>query len=215
VSKIGWLTFSAILTVAGLGLIIAFRSAEIAPPFASNGKRPAAGPPPTAMTTDDRGFAPTVPNPASAPETSPEGMVWIPGGEFSMAAQDPPGMDHVGMQATEDSRPVHRVYIDGLWMDRTDVTNEQFAGFVKATGYVTVAERKPRAEDYPGAPPENLIAGSVVFSPPDHMVPLNNHFQWWSYVPGANWRHPLGPTSDIKGKGNHPVVHIAYEEATA
>ena len=80
-------------------------------------------------------------------------------------AQDPPDMDHVGMQATEDSRPVHRVYVDGFWMDETDVTNAQCAAFVKATGYVTVAERKPRAEDYPGAPPENLIAGSIGFHP--------------------------------------------------
>src|SRR4029453_1795112 len=147
-------------------------------------------------------FQPTIPNSAAPPGPAPEGMVWIPGGEFSMGAQDPPGMDHVGMQATEDSRPVHRVYVDGFWMDATDVTNAQFARFVKATGYVTAPDRKPRAEDYPGAPPENLIAGSVVFSPPDHMVPLNDHFQWWSYVPGANWRHPLGPQSDIKDKEN-------------
>jgi formylglycine-generating enzyme len=160
-------------------------------------------------------FAATIPNATRSSGVPPTGMVWIPGGEFSMGAQDPPGMDHVGMQATEDSRPVHRVYVDGFWMDATDVTNAQFARFVKATGYVTVAERKPRAEDYPGAPPENLIAGSVVFSPPDHMVPLNDHFQWWSYVPGANWRHPLGASSDIKGKENYPVVHIAYEDATA
>ena len=77
-------------------------------------------------------------------------MVWIPGGEFSMGAQDPTDMrDAVGMQATEDSRPVHRVYVDGFWMDATEVTNAQFASFVKATGYVTVAERKPRAEDFP------------------------------------------------------------------
>ncbi len=160
-------------------------------------------------------FAATVPNATRSSTVTPPGMVWIPGGEFSMGASDPPGMDHVGMQATEDSRPVHRVYVDGFWMDQTDVTNAQFAAFVKSTGYVTVAERKPRAEDYPGAPPENLIAGSVVFSPPNHMVPLNDHFQWWSYVHGANWRHPLGPSSDIKGKENHPVVHIAYEDATA
>jgi formylglycine-generating enzyme required for sulfatase activity len=100
-------------------------------------------------------------------------------------------------------------------MDKTDVTNSAFAEFVKATGYVTVAERKPRAEDFPDAPTENLVAGSVVFSPPDHPVPLNDHFQWWSYVRGANWRHPLGPNSDIKGKENYPVVHIAYEDASA
>jgi formylglycine-generating enzyme required for sulfatase activity len=77
-------------------------------------------------------------------------MVWIPGGEFSMGAEEPPGMhDPVGMQATTDSRPLHRVYVDGFWMDATEVTNAQFASFVKATGYVTVAERKPRAEDFP------------------------------------------------------------------
>ena len=160
-------------------------------------------------------FENTISNLNSAPAPAPAGMVWIPGGEFSMGANDPPDMDEVGMKATEDARPIHRVYVDGFFMDRTDVTNEQFAEFVKATGYVTVAERTPKAEDFPGAPPENLVAGSVVFSPPDHPVPLNNHFQWWSYVPGANWKHPLGPGSDLKGKENYPVVHIAYEDAEA
>jgi formylglycine-generating enzyme required for sulfatase activity len=142
-------------------------------------------------------------------------MVWIPGGEFSMGAQDLPDMNDVGMNATKDARPIHRVHIDGFWMDKNDVTNEQFTKFVRATGYVTVAERKPRREDFPTAPPENLIAGSVVFSPPAHAVPLDNHYRWWSYVPGANWRRPLGPDSDIKGKQSYPVVHIAYEDAQA
>ena len=142
-------------------------------------------------------------------------MVWIPGGEFSMGANDPPDMDDVGMKATTDARPIHRVYVDGFFMDRTDVTNAHFAAFVRATGYVTIAERKPNATEFPTAPPENLVAGSVVFSPPDHAVPLNNHFQWWSYVPGANWRHPLGPKSDIKNKDDYPVVHVAYEDAEA
>jgi formylglycine-generating enzyme required for sulfatase activity len=142
-------------------------------------------------------------------------MVWIPGGEFSMGANDPPGMDDVGMKATLDARPIHRVYVDGFYMDKTDVTNAQFGRFVKATGYVSVAERTPRAEDFPGAPPENLVAGGVVFSPPDHPVPLNNHFQWWSYVRGANWRHPEGPKSSIRGKENYPVVQVAYEDAVA
>jgi formylglycine-generating enzyme required for sulfatase activity len=142
-------------------------------------------------------------------------MVWIPGGEFSMGAQDPPEMNRVGMQAAADSRPVHRVYVDGFFIDKTDVTNAAFERFVRATGYVTVAERKPRAEDFPGAPPENLVAGAVVFSPPDHPVSLDNHFQWWSYVAGANWRHPLGPKSTIQGKENYPVVQIAYEDAVA
>ena len=160
-------------------------------------------------------FEPTVPNKTPHPTKTPSGMVWISGGEFSMGAQDPPGMDDVGMKATLDSRPVHRVYVDGFFMDKTDVTNAEFEKFVKATGYVTVAEQKPRAEDFPGAPPENLVAGSVVFSPPDHPVALNNFYQWWNYVPGANWRHPLGPNSTIVGKANYPVVHIAYPDALA
>jgi formylglycine-generating enzyme required for sulfatase activity len=119
------------------------------------------------------------------------------------------------MKATTDGRPIHRVYVDGFFMDKTDVTNAEFAKFVKATNYVTVAERKPRQEDYPNAPPENLVAGSVVFAPPDHPVPLNDHFQWWSYVRGADWRHPEGPTSNIKGKDAYPVVQVAYEDALA
>jgi formylglycine-generating enzyme required for sulfatase activity len=160
-------------------------------------------------------FEPTVANTTAAPGPAPNGMVWIPGGEFSMGAADPPGNDDVGMKATLDSRPIHRVYVDGFYMDKTDVTNQEFAAFVKATRYITVAERPPRSEDFPGAPRENLVAGSVVFSPPDHPVPLDNHFRWWNYVHGANWRHPLGPQSDIKGKEQYPVVHIAYEDAVA
>ena len=162
-------------------------------------------------------FMATTANAAAPPGPAPEGMVWIPGGEFSMGAADPQGADDnaVGMHATTDSRPIHRVYVDGFWMDATEVTNAQFAAFVKATGYVTVAERTPRAEDFPGAPPENLVAGSVVFSKPDRPVPLNNHFQWWTYVKGTNWRHPLGADSSIAGKDTFPVVHVAYEDALA
>ncbi len=161
------------------------------------------------------GFSPTVENKNLPTGSGPQGMAWIPGGEFSMGAQDPPGNNAVGMQATLDSRPIHRVYVDGFWMDKNDVANREFAKFVKATGYVTVAERKPKAEDFPGAPPENLVAGSVVFSPPDHAVSLENHYQWWSYVHGANWRHPLGPKSTIQGKGGYPVVQVAYEDAAS
>lgn len=145
-------------------------------------------------------------NGSGPPSATPAGMVWIPGGEFWMGAQE---------DQMRDSRPWHRVYVDGFWMDKTEVTNEQFAAFVKATGYVTIAERTPRREDYPQALPERLVAGSVVFSPPDHPVGLDNHFRWWSYVPGANWRHPVGPGSDIKDRMNHPVVHIAYDDAVA
>jgi formylglycine-generating enzyme len=161
------------------------------------------------------GFAPTILNPHAAPSPPPSGMVWIPGGEFSMGALDPPAAGEAAMHGAADARPIHRVYVDGFWMDRTDVTNDQFARFVLATGYVTVAERKPRVEDYPRAPPENLVAGSVIFSPPDHPVPLNDQFQWWSYVKGANWRHPEGPNSNLKGREQYPVVHIAYEDAVA
>jgi sulfatase modifying factor 1 len=160
-------------------------------------------------------FLPTIPNAAPAPNSAPQGMVWIPGGEFSMGAQNPPDMDEVGMQATTDSRPIHRVYVEGFFMDKTDVTNAQFAEFVKATGYITLAEKTPRAGDFPDAPPENLVAGGVVFSPPDHAVPLNDNFQWWSYVRGANWRHPTGPNSSIEGRENYPVVQVAYEDAEA
>jgi sulfatase modifying factor 1 len=160
-------------------------------------------------------FLPTLPNTVSEPVSAPDGMAWIPGGEFSMGTQEAPDMNDVAMQATTDSRPIHRVYVGDFWMDKTDVTNDEFAKFVKATSYVTVAERTPLAEDFPGAPPENLVAGSVVFSPTDHTVPLNDHFQWWSYVKDANWRHPLGPQSDIKGKEKYPVVHVAYEDALA
>jgi formylglycine-generating enzyme required for sulfatase activity len=160
-------------------------------------------------------FQPSVVNPTAAPGQAPPGMVWIPGGEFSMGAADPPGMDNVGMSATTDSRPIHRVYVDGFWMDATEVTNEAFARFVQATKYVTVAERAPRAEDFPGAPKENLVAGAVVFTPPDHAVPLNDHFQWWSYIKGASWRHPDGPKSSLKGRERFPVVQVAYEDALA
>jgi formylglycine-generating enzyme required for sulfatase activity len=114
-----------------------------------------------------------------------------------------------------DARPIHRVYLDGFWIDRTAVTNAQFEAFVKATGYVTVAERTPTAADFPGAPPEKLVAGAVVFTPTAKPVPLDNHLQWWNYVKGASWRHPLGPGSSIEGKGSYPVVQVAYEDAEA
>ena len=140
------------------------------------------------------------------PGPDPNGMIWIPAGEFSMGTQEP---------MFTDTRPIHRVALNGFWMDETEVTNEQFSAFVRATRYVTVAERKPRAEDYPGVPPEKLVAGSIVFSPPKDAVPLNDYMQWWSYVGGADWRHPEGPKSDLEGREKHPVVHIAWEDANA
>ena len=161
------------------------------------------------------GFEATIVHSASAPGALPEGMVFIPAGEFSMGSLDPTEMYCGGDQPMDDARPLHRVYLDGFFMDATEVTNEQFDRFVKATGYVTVAERKPTREEFPEAPLENLVAGSVVFSPPPRPVPLDNHYQWWAYVPGANWRHPTGPKSNLDGLEQSPVVHIAYEDAEA
>jgi sulfatase modifying factor 1 len=160
-------------------------------------------------------FEATIVNSTSAPGAVPEGMVYIPGGEFSMGSLNPTEMVCGGDQPMDDARPLHRVYLDGFFMDATEVTNEEFDRFVKATGYATVAERKPTREEFPDASEENLVAGSVVFSPPPRPVPLDNHYQWWAYVPGANWRHPYGPSSDLKGREKFPVVHIAYEDAAA
>lgn len=163
----------------------------------------------------DTDFQPTIPGVLSSPAPPPEGMVWIPGGEFSMGAPVIPAMGDVGMQATWDARPIHRVYVDGFYMDRTTVTNDAFSTFVSETGYLTLAERGLDPDEYPGLPPEYLDGGSVVFSPPDHAVSLANPLVWWAFVPGANWRHPLGPESGIEGQGSAPVVHIAYEDAVA
>src|SRR5262245_61993364 len=136
-------------------------------------------------------FEPTVANKSVPQGKAPKGMVWIPGGEFSMGAVVNGEGSHEMPMASNDAEPVHRVQVDGFWMDATPVTNEQFEKFVKTTGYVTIAERTPTKEEFPTAPEENLVAGSVVFAPTDHDVPLNNHYQWWTYVKGANWRHPL------------------------
>ncbi|MEW6269287.1 MAG: formylglycine-generating enzyme family protein [Thermodesulfobacteriota bacterium] len=140
------------------------------------------------------------------PSEAPAGMVWIPPAEFAMGTEEP---------AMTDARPVHRVFVDGFWIDRTEVTNEQFRRFVDATGHVTVAERALRPEDFPGVPPEALVPGSIVFTPPDGQVSLHDHLRWWRYVPGASWRHPFGPGSDVAGRERHPVVHVAFEDAAA
>jgi formylglycine-generating enzyme required for sulfatase activity len=134
------------------------------------------------------------------------GMVRIPGGTFWMGSDDP---------RFPDASPVHQVQLDGFWIDRTDVTNAEFEKFVNATGYVTVAEKKPDPASMPGVPPQLLVAGAVVFTKPANAVTLDDPSQWWRYVPGANWRHPQGPSSDLRGKENHPVVDIAWEDAVA
>ena len=132
-------------------------------------------------------------------------MVWIPGGTFAMGSND-----HYPEEA-----PVHDVTVDGFWMDKYTVTNTQFRRFVEATGYVTVAEREPNAADYPGAKPELLVPASVVFRKATRPVDLRNHYNWWTYVPGANWRQPEGPGSSLKDRARHPVVHVAYDDALA
>ena len=160
-------------------------------------------------------FQPTIENKSPAPEPAPAGMVWIPGGEFSMGsdAKDESLCEQPGV--TRDAQPVHRVYVDGFWMDRHEVTNEEFAAFVAATGYRTIAEIAPTKEEFPTAPPENLVAGSTVFTPTEKPVKLDNYFQWWRYEVGACWKHPEGPKSDIRGREKYPVVQIAYPDAAA
>jgi formylglycine-generating enzyme required for sulfatase activity len=142
-------------------------------------------------------------------------MVWIPGGEFSMGSHVESDGYCARPGVTRDALPVHRVYVDGFWMDATELTNEDFSRFVQATGHVTVAERTPTAAEFPGAPPENLVAGSTVFTPAAAAIPLDDHYRWWRYQKGADWRHPEGPGSTIEGRGKYPVVQIAFDDAMA
>jgi sulfatase modifying factor 1 len=132
-------------------------------------------------------------------------MRFIPGGTFRMGSN----------QHYPEEAPVHRVTVDGFWMDRTPVTNRQFRRFVEATCYVTFAEIAPDPKDYPGALPHMLRPGSLVFSPPDHAVDLRHFENWWSFKFGANWRRPAGKGSTIRGLDDHPVVHISYRDAEA
>ncbi|HKS70002.1 MAG TPA: formylglycine-generating enzyme family protein [Ktedonobacterales bacterium] len=132
-------------------------------------------------------------------------MVWVPGGTFLMGSND----------FYPEERPVHRVTVDSFWIDACPVTNAAFLRFVAATGYITVAERTPNPSDYPGVDPAWLMPGSLVFHQPPHPVSLRDPRAWWAYVPGACWKHPGGPRSTIAGRERHPVVHIAYEDASA
>jgi len=132
-------------------------------------------------------------------------MVWIPGGTFLMGSDD-----HYPEEA-----PAHRVTVGGFWMDRHTVTNAEFARFVRTTGHVTVAERPLDPADFPGAPAENLVPGSLVFTGTPGPVDLRHLSQWWTWVPGACWRHPEGPHSDVDDRAEHPVVHVAYEDVVA
>jgi formylglycine-generating enzyme required for sulfatase activity len=200
--------------LAGCGLIFASLTASAQPAYLARKPTTTVAPVAPVGAGADR-FLPTVPTTTPAPAPAPSGMVWIPGGEFSMGCTDPRADLCGGNEPMDDARPVHRVSLAPYWMDRTEVTNAEFARFVAATGYITFAERKPRAEDYPGATPDQLVPGSVVFSPPREAVPLDNALRWWRYVPGADWRHPTGPNSTILGHDQDPVLHIAYVDAAA
>jgi sulfatase modifying factor 1 len=146
---------------------------------------------------------------------APAGMKWIPPGEFVM------GTDDASVMPNE--HPAHRVRLDGYWIDETPVTNLQFRKFVDATGYVTTAERPIDWEEIkkqvpPGTakpPDEMLKPGSLVFSPPAHPVDLGDMSQWWTWTSGASWKHPQGPGSSIKGKDDHPVVQVSWDDAVA
>jgi formylglycine-generating enzyme len=148
-------------------------------------------------------------------DRSPPGMIWIPGGEFTMGTDSELGWP--------DERPAHRVRVDAFWMDETDVTNADFRKFVDATGYVTTAEKPPDADEIlrqmppgtPTPPKEKLVPGSLVFTPTNGPVDLRDYSQWWKWTPGANWRHPEGPGSSIEGRDDHPVVHVSWFDATA
>jgi sulfatase modifying factor 1 len=153
--------------------------------------------------------------PSAAATNGPSSMVWIPGGEFTMGTDE--------AESYPQERPAHRVRVDGFWMDATEVTNAEFAKFVKATGYVTVAERKPDWEELkkqlpPGtAKPadEILVPGALVFTKPAGRVSLNDVRNWWRWTPGANWRAPDGPESNIKGREQYPVVQVSWDDAAA
>ncbi len=159
--------------------------------------------------------APPAPTAAADKADAPEGMTWIPSGTFTMGGDGP--------LSRPDERPLHRVRVDGFWMDATEVTNAQFRRFVEATGYVTTAERPVDWEEMkkqlppgtPKPPDEALQPGASVFTPPDHPVDLRAFHQWWTWTIGANWRHPGGPQTTIDGKDDEPVVQVSWDDAVA
>lgn len=141
----------------------------------------------------------------TSPRPPFKGMVWIPGGTFLMGSD----------RFYPEERPAHRVAVDGFWMDRGPVTNAEFRRFVAAPEYRTVAERAPDPRNYPQAAPRLLVPGSLVFRRPPSRVSLHDYRAWWTYVPGACWKHPEGPGSTLQGRERHPVVHVACEDAEA
>ena len=146
----------------------------------------------------------TAPGAAPGPAPFPD-MVWIPGGTFRMGSAE-----HY-----PEERPVHKVTVGGFWMDRTPVTVAAFQPFVAATSHVTFAEIPPNPADYPGAKKELLHPGSLVFVKPPNPVDLSDFHNWWRFVLGADWRHPRGPNSTVKGREDHPVTHVTFGDAEA
>jgi formylglycine-generating enzyme len=146
-----------------------------------------------------------VDQPSSAVSNDPVEMAWVPGGTFLMGSD----------QHYPEEAPTHLVTVNPFWMDAFAVTNDRFGRFVDATGYVTLAERTPDPADYPGADEELLVPASSVFVQPPQRVDLGNPYNWWTYIPGAQWRHPQGPGSSIEGLAEHPVVHVAWEDVEA
>jgi formylglycine-generating enzyme required for sulfatase activity len=142
---------------------------------------------------------------ASLALTKLDQMIWIAGGTFTMGSD--------GYYPEE--APAHQVTVSGFWIDPAPVTNAEFARFREATNHVTMAERPADPADYPGAKEELLAPSSVVFARPPGRVDMRNPYNWWQYVRGADWRHPLGPKSSIEGLENHPVVHVAYADVEA
>lgn len=221
-TRVWWSVGAALLVLIGVLFWTepSINSTSQAPPQpdASSATTQTISPPPKSSNSDDDSsdiFEPTIVNDSPPPSPAPPGMVWIPGGEFSMGCLDPRESICGGPDAMPDARPIHRVYVDGFWMDETEVTNAQFQKFVDATNYVTVAEVPPKPEDVPEVPPEKLVAGSIIFTPTPGPVPLTDHLQWWRYEPGASWKHPEGHDSNLEGKENLPAIHLAYPDVEA
>jgi formylglycine-generating enzyme len=142
---------------------------------------------------------------ATTGSSTPDDMVEVPGGRFRMGSD----------RHYPEEAPTRQVEVGSFRMERTQVTNRQFSSFVDDTGYLTVAERPMDPAQFPGAPQENLAPGSLVFTMTSGPVDLRHLSQWWTWTPGASWRHPFGPTSSTSGLEEHPVVHIALEDADA
>ena len=200
-----------LLLVTGVAVAVTFAYARGR--RAGNSVQPALAP--AAVATDSLPSCCIVPSRFGAPTTAPAGMVWIPAGQFQMGTTD--------AESFEDEHPAHPVRVGGFWMDSTDVTNAQFRKFVEATGYQTTAERKPDWEELKKQLPPGtekpaasmLVPASLVFVAPTQAVPLNDVGAWWQWTPGASWRHPEGPGSNLDDREDHPVVQVSWDDAVA